>query len=136
MFLTSFFGGPGAAAAIIAVSSYRLRRVIRDLPLLIILLLAPLGFIAWLRLSPAAISLREWTATHVGNSGYTLLYRALGLLCFGIGYWMHAREHRNSELLGLKAPNGWWVGLPCLAIGYGLMVLALAAMDAVAGKTG
>jgi hypothetical protein len=136
MFLTSFFGGPGAAVAIIAIGSYRLRRLGRDLPVLLALLIAPLGLIAWVRIAPTAQALRNWIESSIGNSGYTYLYRAMGLLCFGIGYWLHLQAHRNSELMGLKPPNGWLVGLPCLIAGYAFMVLVLSAVGNFAiGRT-
>jgi hypothetical protein len=136
MFLTAFFGGPGAAVAIIAISSYRLRQLGRDLPVLLALLVAPLGLIAWVRLAPAAESLRSWIEGGIGSSGFTYLYRAMGLACFGIGYWLHLQAHRNSELMGLKPPNGWLVGLPCVILGYLFMVLVIMAVGKLAaGQT-
>ena len=125
MFLTSFFGGPIAAVMMIAVASFRLRRLVRDLPLLIVLLGAPIGAFAWLQTSVAAEGIRLWIQSNVGSSGFEFLIRLAGLMCFGIGYWLHAQAHRNSALLGLKAPNGWLVGVPCIVIGFFLLMYIL-----------
>ncbi|HTE41033.1 MAG TPA: hypothetical protein VK629_09385 [Steroidobacteraceae bacterium] len=120
MFLTSFFGGPGAAVAIIAVGSYRLRRLVRDLPLLLLLLIGPLGLIVWLQNGEATAAAREWLSDTLGNSAFTYVNRATALVCFAAGYTMHRQAHRHSDLLGLKRPNGWIVGLSCIAIGFSL----------------
>jgi hypothetical protein len=131
LFLTSFFGGPGAAAAIVSVGSFRLRRLVRDLPMLLVLLIAPLGLIAWLQIAEPAAGAREWLTESLGNSALTYVYRAMGLFCFAVGYAMHREAHRNSDLLGLKRPNGWIVGLVCIAIGYAFSLGALALVEAL-----
>jgi hypothetical protein len=123
MFLTSFFGGPVAAAAILAVGSYRLRRLRGDWPVLLCLLVLPLALLLWFSLAPGAQSWREWGADNIGRSANTLFSRALALACCGIGYLLHRQAHRNAELLGLKPPNGWLVGLACIAVGLGLTAL-------------
>jgi len=134
MFLTSFFGGPAAAVAVIAVASHRLRRLWLDLPLLLLLLIAPLALIAWVRLANSSAGFRAWLTDALGESGVTYLYRAMALLCFAIGYWMHREAHRNSNLVGLKHPNGWLVGIPCILFGYAFSVLAIMAIAAYASS--
>lgn len=129
IFLTSFFGGPIAAVMMITIASYRLRRLVRDLPLLVGLLSVSIGVIAWFLSSASAQGLREWIQSNVGSSGFEFLFRIISLMCFGVGYWMHAQAHRNSALLGLKAPNGWLVGIPCLVIGYLLMIYIMSGFE-------
>lgn len=132
MFLTSFFGGPAAAVAIIAVGSQRLRRLTRDWPWLLLMLVVTLTLVGWVRSSQVAAGFRDWLSQAAGASGATLLYRALALLCFAAGYWMHGKAHRNSDLLGLKRPNGWLVGICCGLAGFAFTAIAAA----VAAKWG
>jgi hypothetical protein len=135
MFLTSFFGGPVAAVLIAAVASYRLKRFARDLPVLLIFLTLSLSAIVWVNVSPDALAIRTWITTNVGSSGFTILYRLVGLACLAAVYLMHAKAHRNSQLLGLKPPNGWLVGLPCSIVGFLVMLLTLSYYVANAPKS-
>jgi hypothetical protein len=129
MFLTSFFGGPIAAVLIVGIGSFRLRRFLRDLPILVLLMGASIGAMAWLIAAPSALHVRQWIVANAGSSSFELTNRVIALICFGIGYWLHAKAHRNSALLGLKAPNGWLVGIPCLVVGYLLMIFILSAFE-------
>lgn len=126
-FLTGFFGGPFAAIAIIATNSVRLRRVLRDLPLIIgsaaLLLIG-----SWaLQKTAGGVLAREWFDATVGANNLRHIYRLLALMIVGCGYLLHRQEQRNSDLVGLKRPNGWIAGLACIAGGVVLLSVLLAA---------
>jgi hypothetical protein len=114
-FFTAFFGGPFAALALIAVNSSRLKRLGRDLPALAACLMAVvlLGWVLQGSGLAAAAPLRDWLDANVGERNYRYVYRFLALLIVGIGYLLHRREQRNTDLLGLARPNGWIAGAIC-----------------------
>ena len=117
MFVTSFFGGPFAAIAIIGVNSVRLQRLGRDaVPLglmlgLSILIMAAPQLTAWGR--EAALHLVNLT----GPRALSYVSRIAALIFFGIGYAMHRSEQRSADFMDLARPNGWIGGLACFAAG-------------------
>lgn len=119
-FLTAFFGGFFAALAVIAINSARLRRLRRDLP---IVLSALAAYLALLFVLVAA----GWSAGLDGNMNKPsgMLVRALGLAMFGIGYVMHRTEQRAAHVMGLDRPGPWLVGIGCGLGGIGMQVLAI-----------
>ena len=121
-FLTGFFGGPFAALAILAMNSFRLRRVSRD-ALVWGALLVALAIGGWLLFhSAAGAELRSWSTSQFGSRAGGLSGRALGLAIVGVGYLLHRREQVNADLMGLKRPNGWIGGIGCIVIGMAVSV--------------
>jgi hypothetical protein len=123
VFLTAFFGGPLAAVAILATNSYRLRRIYRDLPMLLlgVALFLISGWIIYR--TSAGMVIRDWLTQTLGQRGIQYSFRLEALVIAAGGYLMHRQEQRTSDLLGLKRPNGWIGGLACLALGIVLQIL-------------
>jgi len=123
MFFSGFFGGPFAALALLALNSFRLRRLGRDLPAFAACLIGVL-LIGWALQGmglAAAAPLREWLQANLGERSYRYLYRFLALLIVGVGYLLHRREQRNTDLLGITRPNGWIAGALCTVAGAALL---------------
>ncbi|MCW5621944.1 MAG: hypothetical protein KIS79_12635 [Burkholderiales bacterium] len=127
-FLTGFFGGPFAAIAIFAINSFRLRRISRDLPVGIgMLLVVLLGMWVLHRTAPGGAAL-AWLEASLGSRSIRFVHQMAGLLIVGAAYLLHRREQRNSDLLGLKRPNGWVAGIACILLGTALSIVCLAAL--------
>ena len=118
-FLTAFFGGFFAAVAVIAVNSARLRRLRRDLPIVLSALAAYLALLF-------VLVATGWGAGLDGNMNKPagVLVRAVSLATFGIGYVMHRTEQRAADLMGLDRPGPWLVGIGCGLGGIGMQILA------------
>ena len=129
MFVTSFFGGPFAAIAIVAVNSVRLLRWKRDLAPLVLLFAATGGFFAALQLTPWGQGFVAYLTSLVGRSSLSYISRILGLIIFGIGYWLHRKEQRSADFMGLARPNGWIGGLACFVIGIGIVFAVAISLD-------
>lgn len=131
-FLTAFFGGPLAAIAITAVNSVRLQRWMRDLAPLGAALIVYVAFMLVLVLTDWGVGFRAGLNEIAGPRGASYFDRLIGLALFGMGYMLHRREQRSSDLMDLTRPNGWIAGLACIALGLVLMVafFALAAPGA------
>lgn len=123
-FFTGFFGGPFAAIALIAINAYRLRRSGRDWPALAACLIATL-FVAWgLHSSaPAFAPVRDWLTSTLGESSHRYAHRFAALVIVGVGYLLHRKEQRNTDLMGLARPNGWIAGGLCAVIGGVLLAI-------------
>jgi hypothetical protein len=122
MFVTAFFGGPFAAIAIIAVNSLRLQRWMRDLVPLGLALVAYIAFAVVLAWSEWGMSFRASLTELAGERSVSYLHRAIALALFGIGYALHYKEQRSTDIMGLDRPNGWIAGLACLIGGIALSV--------------
>jgi hypothetical protein len=121
-FLTGFFGGPFAALAILAMNSFRLRRLARD-ALVWGALLVLLAMGGWLLFhSAAGADVRSWFTDQFGRRAARFSGQALGLAIVGVGYLLHRREQVNADLMGLARPNGWVGGLGCIVIGMAVSV--------------
>jgi hypothetical protein len=121
-FLTGFFGGPFAALAILAINSFRLRRVSRD-ALVWSALLVLLAIGGWLLFhSAAGADVRSWFTDQFGSRAARFSGQALGLAIVGVGYLLHRREQVNADLMGLARPNGWIGGIGCIVIGMAVSV--------------
>jgi hypothetical protein len=121
-FLTGFFGGPFAALAILAMNSFRLRRVSRD-ALVWGALLAALAIGGWLLFhSAAGADVRAWFTDQFGGRAARFSGQALGLAIVAVGYLLHRREQVNADLMGLTRPNGWIGGIGCIVIGTAVSV--------------
>ncbi len=117
-FFTGFFGGPFAAIALVATNSVRLRRASRDWPVFVACLFAIFA-VGWLLhgSAPAFAPLREW----LGERNFRYAYRLVALIIVGVGYLLHRKEQRNTDLLGLSRPNGWIAGGLCVLGGAALL---------------
>jgi hypothetical protein len=124
VFMTSFFGGPFAAIAIIGVNSVRLQRLPKDLPVLGAALVAVVGFMAALYLTGWGVDLRNDLTAFAGPRAASYLFRVIGFVIFGIGYTLHRAEQRSADFMGLDRPNGWIGGLACIAGGTAVSFLA------------
>ena len=121
-FLTGFFGGPFAALAILAMNSFRLRRIARD-ALVWGALLVLLAIGGWLLFhSAAGADVRSWFKDELGTRAARFSGQALGLAIVGVGYLLHRREQVNADLMGLTRPNGWIGGIGCIVIGMAVSV--------------
>lgn len=130
---TGIFGGPFAALALIGLNSSRLQRLGRDVPALAACFLAVV-LTAWILHGPgvgAALPVREWLASALGKGRSTYIYRLLSLLIVGVGYLLHRREQRNTDLLGLSRPNGWIGGTVCVLIGAVILAACVASVAAL-----
>lgn len=128
-FFTGFFGGPFAAAALVAINSSRLQRLHRDWPALAASLLLVLA-LCWALYGhgPALVApARDWLRDNLGQNNYRIVYRLLAFLILGVGYLLHRREQRNADLLGIKRPNGWIAGTAC-ALGGGALFVGFYAL--------
>lgn len=124
-FLTGFFGGPFAALAILAMNSFRLRRVSRD-ALVWGALLVALAIGGWLLFhSAAGADVRDWFTDQFGGRAARFSGQALGLAIVAVGYLLHRREQVNADLMGLTRPNGWIGGIGCIVIGMAVSVAFL-----------
>jgi hypothetical protein len=116
-FFTSFFGGPVASLGISALNGHRIGRLPRDLAWLVPLLLLWLAAEwAWQR-TVSGQQFNAWLLDHLGESGPRYAERALALLLFACSTWVHRREHRAADLMGLARPNGWGPGLLLIVAG-------------------
>ena len=116
--LTGFLGGPFAAFGIVGLNSVRLRRFLRDVPVLIPALGVSLAAIWFLIQDPATNS----------RVLVRLYSRLAGVFIVGAGYLLHRREQRNTDLANLDRPNGWTPGAVCVIVGgilYALFVYVL-----------
>jgi hypothetical protein len=111
-FLSSFFGGPVAGAAIALVNSQRLRRLKTDWPIAVL----GLGSSALLQWSIAR-HWWEWLDRALGESADHYIFRLFGLGFSGVIYAMHRPYYRSTSLLGLRSPNGTGVGIAAILLG-------------------
>lgn len=132
IFLTAFFGGPLAAVGILGANAYFLRRLSRDAPALIAMVLASMAAVWVLYGTDGGAPARAWLEATLGSNGRRLVTRFIALMLVGLGYLLHRAEQRNADFLGLKRPNGWIGGLICTVLGGVLF----AVFTAVAITTG
>lgn len=128
-FFTAFFGGPFAAIAILAINSVRLRRVLRDLPVLAATLLLVVGGGWALLASTTGTPAREWLDAMLGKGSFRYVYRLVALVIVGIGYFLHRRAQRNAALLGVQRPNGWIAGAICAIAGTVVLIAFIALVE-------
>lgn len=112
-FLTSFFGGPVAGAAVALINSYRLKRLAVDWPIGLIAI-ALCALLAWLSTHGGW----HWLDAALGRGSDAIGARVINLLFFAIVYAFHRTYFKSMSVLGITAPNG-------LAVGFGAIVLGL-----------
>ncbi|MCE2946152.1 MAG: hypothetical protein ACK515_14170 [bacterium] len=115
--LSAFFGGPLSALAMSGINAYRLRRIEKDAPWLIVAMVLYLSFEVWLAIDPGGQDFVRWAGSWAGSNALTYVTRALALAFFAIGTVMHRREHTATDLMGLKRPSGWILGFGLVAGG-------------------
>lgn len=135
-FVCAFFGGPLAVLIFGGVNAWRLGRWPGDLRWLLPGALLWIGFEALLLLHPAGKDLVALLQPWFGQRSAELLMRALALAFFaGTALWLHRREHRMADLLGLDRPSGWTAGLLMLLLGNGLGWVAQALILGLGGRS-
>jgi len=112
VFLTSFFGGPIAGAAVALTNAYRLRRLASDWPLGLIAVALCFG-LAWL----SAHHGWSWLDAVVGHESAIYGARVINLIFFAIAYAFHRTYFKSMSVLGITAPNGLAVGLGAICLG-------------------
>jgi len=124
--VTSLAGGPLAAIAIIAVNSLRLGRLARDLVPLALALGVFLGLTYVLAGTEWGAGLRANLQHSGGAHAVAIVYRALAAAFWGLGFVLHSKEQRTADFVGFDRPNGWVVGLACVAGGIMLQIALIA----------
>lgn len=124
-FFSAFFGGPLAVLIVTGVNARRLGRWPADLRWLLPAAVVWLGLEALLQLSPAGRALVDALSPLLGKRTPELLQRTLALAYFAAtALWLHRREHRMADLLGLDRPSGWTLGVVAIVAGNLLGLLA------------
>jgi hypothetical protein len=115
-FVSAFFAGPVGAAIYGGANSYRLNRLTKDVPTLL-LIVAAAYFV------PYVLHEHGWMqplSTALGGSksrNYGLFLRALGLATFGMIYLMHRPFFRAAEVAGTDELPGWRPGIAAVLAG-------------------
>jgi hypothetical protein len=119
-YIAAFFGGPLAAVVIALVNSHRLGRQSREWPLALGALLLSAVVVL-----PAPWGLLDWALLRLEESGLKLAWRVLGLGVFAASYLLHRKYHRSMEVMGVKAPSGWLLGITAIVLGQVPLVVSL-----------
>jgi hypothetical protein len=112
VFLTSFFGGPIAGAAVALINAYRLRSLATDWPLGLI----AVGLcveLAWMSTHHGW----SWLDAIVGDGSAIYGTRIVNLIFFAIAYAFHRTYYKSMSVLGITPPNGLLVGLGAICLG-------------------
>ena len=116
-FLAAFIGGPLGAAIYGVANSHRLGRLMKDVPIL--LLIAATAYCV-----PYVLYQHGWLQQLMTLAGgretrnYELFLRALGLLSFGAIYLMHRHFFRAAGVAGAKGLPGWVPGIAAVLLGF------------------
>lgn len=110
-FLSSFLGGRLAAVIITAIHSHRLRRLARDLPLLLAGAALTLAMAWWTQRMRGG----AWLAAH--SIGSAIPVRAAGPGYFGLCYLAHRTAYRDMQMMGIPSPSGWIPGIAATIAG-------------------
>lgn len=128
-FVCAFLGGPSSVLLLAGVNAFRLGRWPRDLAWLLPAFALWIGFEWSLVHTGAGQAALAWSRDMLGSRGGELLRRALALAFFAAtALWLHRREHRMADLMGLQRPNGWVMGLLLIVAGNVLAFLLRVAM--------
>lgn len=127
-FLSAFFGGPFAAALMLGVNAWRLKRLPRDAAWVVLIAVAFVAWVAFTSRTEPGLALQATLVELVGRNAMSIAARLLALLaCIGAAL-LHRREQRSTDLFGLKRPNGWAVGIALIVIGWGASHLLASAL--------
>jgi hypothetical protein len=120
-FFVSFFGGMLTAVSFAALNSKRTERVGRDAPWLAVLAAVGLAWPIWAGYAEATDSIPTWlTSFGDPDQGMKVLGRALGLLGFGLIYWLQRDMHETRDLRGQEPPSAWVPGIVTLLVAGGV----------------
>lgn len=126
----SLFGGPLSAVAFATLQSHAMGRLRRDLPALLLGLVAIIGAAYYAASSGLLREALSDLGTRNVPAPLHLAYRAAALGCF-YAYWRRLRPHRDRLIRdGVPAEPGYAAGLVSLLIGLvggTLLLLALRA---------
>lgn len=111
-YLSSFFGGPLAGAAIALVNAYRLKRLAKDWPIGLLAAAETIGALWWWRHGG-----ESWVVELVGRDAQQILFRILGLGFFFLVYGWHREYYRNMAVLGIKPESGAYLGIAAVVGG-------------------
>jgi len=127
-FFSAFFGGPFAAALMLALNSYRLGRLRRDVGWVVLVAAAFFAWLVFIYTTAAGHALQQQMTDWVGGRSMALAERLMALLAFAASTALHRREQRSADLFGLKRPNGWVAGIALIVIGSAAAIGLTAAL--------
>ena len=113
-YLAAFFGGPIGGAIIALTNSWRLKRLGQDWPLGVVAIALAGGMVWWEQRAGGLV----WLTSHFGSGGPRFAVRVVGLAMFAAMYLIHRRYYRNMELLNIKPPSGWIIGIGAIIGGF------------------
>lgn len=122
-FLGAFFGGPFAAAGLLAVNAWRLDRLRRDASVIVLAVFAAFTFYASSRPGGLLFGLLQPLVQWLGPRTFVYAERLAALALFGLAAALHRREQRSVDLFGLPRPNGWIGGIAAIVGGIALSAL-------------
>ena len=115
MFFMGFLGGPLAVIALTTINSKRLQRWRRDLLALSLTTIGFFAFLVALFSTQAGLDFRTFVDDLAGGGGGLRIFiRILGLVFFGMSFLLHRKEQRTADLMGMKRPNPWLIGIACI----------------------
>ena len=123
-FLSSFFGGPVGAGIYGLANSYRLGRLKRDLPSVVVIVAASFWLLLFVERQGGLARLAELMDDRPDRAAQ-LAVRALGLACFGAIYLLHRQHHRAAQVTGAEAVSGWGPGIVAVLAGIAANVAIL-----------
>jgi hypothetical protein len=118
VFMSAFFGGPFASAAMIAINAKRLGRLQRDAAWALLLVAVLVAWLYFLVHTESGNRLFETMAGLLGKGSVALSERLIAVLGALGGMWLHRGEQRTADLFGLTRPNGWIAGIALVVFGY------------------
>lgn len=116
-FFSAFFGGPFAAAMMLALNARRLGRLQRDAFWVLFVAAAYALWLYFVYATPTGRLVYDQLHAWLGARAISVADRLLALLAFGLGALLHRGEQRSADLFGLKRPNGWLGGIVLIVAG-------------------
>lgn len=126
--LAAFFGGPFAAALMLAINAKRVGRLKRDALWAVAMALLFVGWLFFVYRTAPGLALQAQLVGLLGRNALGVLARLLALLAFLVAAYLHRREQRSADLFGLKRPNGLWLGIALIVLGEVLSMAVIAAL--------
>lgn len=130
--LAAFFGGPFAASLMLAINAKRVGRLKQDALWATAMAALFVGWLFFVYRTPSGLTLQAQLVELLGRNALGVLARLFALLVFLGGAYLHRREQRGADLLGLKRPNGLGLGIALIVLGE---VLTLAVISALTWET-
>jgi hypothetical protein len=114
-FLAAFFGGPVGAAVYGSANAWRLGRLARDLPVIVVI--AAAAFLGMLELDRLGALDRLMSALGGRNRQFGVVLRGFGIACFGAIYFLHRGYFRAARVSGVAPRPGWGPGIAAVLAG-------------------